>query len=269
MNLPNISGLVAVGKTFLMANRPEILLATAVTATVGTAILAAKGGYEARGIVDEATEKKGEPLEVKEKIQLTWLCYMPAAITCTTALGSMGGLHLVHVKEKKALATAGLAALEEVKKEFKQYEKENTVGAMSNEEKQKILEERAEKTPIGENNASHIQNCDHEVEELQLIRDPHTGRDIWSSKVRIEEAMVEVGNMINASAEASLNNFYEQAGYARVDNADDLGWSGVIPTISWVDQNGIPITGVRDDGRVWRGFRYVPAPEKDFDSKYA
>jgi len=267
MRIPNIKGLASVGKTFFMANRPEILLGASLVSSIGGAILAAKGGYEARGKVDAAEAEKGESLDVKEKIQLTWLCYLPAAITVTTAVGSIGGLHLVHVKEKKALATAAMAAIEEIKKEAKEFEKEN-LGVLSNEEKQKILEERAENTPVGEFNGAHIQNTDGEIEELYLIREPVSGRDVWSNKARIEEAIVEVGNIVNGQADASLNNFYECAGFGCLPSAELVGWSGVIPSISWHDENGQAITGVRDDGRPWRGFRYVPAPQRGYDDNH-
>jgi hypothetical protein len=263
MRIPNIKGLASVGKTFFMANRPEILLGASLVSSIGGAILAGKGGYEARGKVDAAEVEKGEPLDVKEKIQLTWLCYLPAAITVTTAVGSIGGLHLVHVKEKKALATAAMAAIEEIKKEAKEFEKEN-LGILSNEEKNLVLEERANKAPTDDGHVA-IQNTDGEITELYLVRDPVSGRDIWSNKARIEEAIVEVGNIVNGSDDASLNSFYEHAGFGRLDSGEELGWSGVIPWISWTDESGNIISGVRDDGRPWRGFRFSPDPKRGYD----
>lgn len=264
MQMPNFAGLIKVGKTFVAANRPEILLATSLVSSVGSVILAARGGYKARGIVDAAEAERGEEIDVKEKIQLTWLCYMPAAIATTTSVGSIGGLHLVHVKEKKAIATAALAALEEVKKEAKEFEKQN-LGVVSEEEKDKILSERADKTPVGEAGHSHVQNSDGEIEELYLIRDPFTGRDIWSNNRRIEEAALQLGYMVNGSESASVNNFFDVAGYGRLESMEKLGWSGTIPDIRWTDENGQPICGVRDDGRPWRGFRFVPNAKEGFD----
>lgn len=269
MKLPNITGLVKVGRAFVQANRPEILFGASIAATLGSVVLAAKGGYEAGQKVMKAeyphldlTLETQVPLTVKEKTSLTWLCYMPAAITTVTAVGSTTGLHIVHIKEKKALAQTALAALEEVKESAKQFEKEN-LGILKDEEKSKILEERAD--PDG---VAHVQNSDGEISELFLVRDPVTGRDIWTNRARIEEAIVEVGNCVNGSDEASLNNFFEQAGYGRVDIGDQLGWSGVIPSISWNDLNGQPISGVRDDGRPFRGFRFLPDPEKGFDDNH-
>jgi hypothetical protein len=259
INLPNIKGLVTLGKTVVLAHRPELLFGASITATLGAVVLAGKGGYEARGIVDEAQAKSVEPLTAKQKANLTWHCYMPSAVMTIGALGSTTGLHIVHVKEKKALAQTALGIIEEVKESAKEFEREN-LGVLTKEEKDKVLEERAD-----ENGVAHIQNTDGEIEELYLVRDPISGRDIWSNKARIEEAIVEIGNMINGSDSASLNNFYDNAGWGRLDSAELVGWSGAFPMIMWNDENGMPISGVRDDGRPWRGFRFSPQPQKGFD----
>jgi hypothetical protein len=272
IKLPNITGIMKVGKNFIMAHRPELLLGAAVTSSVGGAIMAAKGGYEARGIIDAkkverikerypeikfldefeiALEK--EQLEVKEKIQLTWLCYMPAAITTTTAVGTISGLHLIHVKEKKALATAALAAIEEVKTESKEFLKENTVGVMTQEEKEKILEERATS-----GSTATAQYADGEVEELYLVRDGKTGRDIFSNERRIEEAMLTTNNYIARHGDCDLNSFYENAGFDTTLDGEDWGWSG-----SWVELKWD--TTVRDDGRPVRRFVFRTPPKEGYN----
>lgn len=263
MQMPNLGGLVQMGKTLVMANRPELLFGASITATLAAVGLAAKGGYDARGIIDENILKQEidtSVLTARQKANLTWHCYVPSAVTTITALGSTTGLHIVHVKEKKALAQGALVAIDEVKKAAREFEKEN-VGVLEDKEKEKILNARAGKGG-GE---VQIMDSDGLVEDLVLVRDPVSGRDIWSNRARIEEAIVEIGNNINASDEASLNNFYEQAGYGRIPMGETLGWSGVIPSILWTDPNGQPISGVRDDGRPFRGFRFLPEPEKGFD----
>ena len=258
ISLPNVKGLVVLGKTVLQAHRPELLFGASITATLAAVGLAAKGGYEARGKVDEKEAEVGRPLDTKEKVSLTWLCYMPAAVTTVTALGSTTGLHIVHVKEKKALAQTALGVIEEIKESAKEFAEENG-GPLNKEEQEKVLEKTANKDGIAK-----FPNTDGEIEELFLVRDPITGRDIWSNTARINSAMVDIGNLINGQKNASLNDFYDEAKYGRTRQGDYVGWSGVIPEISWNDENGMPITGVRDDGRPWRGFRFLPAPDEDF-----
>jgi hypothetical protein len=270
IKLPNITGIVKVGKNFIMAHRPELLLGAAVTSSVGGAILAAKGGYEARGIVDEEIsrrkslpgyikpENRSDELTVKEKIQLTWLCYLPAAVTVTTSVGSIGGLHLVHVKEKRALATAALAAIEEVKAESKQFLKNNTVGNMTEEEKEKVLEDRLE-------NGGKVINeySDGEIEEMYLVRDGKTGRDIWSNKARMEEAVLDINNFIARHGEADLNSFYSNAGFGATPEGDDWGWKGA----DWVEL--VWDTTVRDDGRPVRRFAFRTQPKEGYRDTHA
>lgn len=269
MNIPNITGLMKVGKTFILANRPEILFGASITATLASVVMAAKGGYEARGIVDaeqarrehdvdDAGVVKEGPLTSKEKIQLTWLCYMPAAVTTIGALGSTTGLHIVHVKDKKMLAQAALSAIEEVKTSAKEFEKEHTLGVLSNDEKQKILEERAERVPIGEKLDSHIENSDGIVEPMYLVRDARTGRDIWSNDHRIEDALIEVNNVINGSGDCEINHFYNHAGFASIPDGTQVGWSGALVSLEWTETR-------RDDGRPVRVFTFRPTPEKGYD----
>jgi hypothetical protein len=277
IKLPNITGIMKVGKNFIMAHRPELLLGAAVTSSVGGAIMAAKGGYEARGIIENEKNRRvmerypeiqtieefknaleKEQLEVKEKIQLTWLCYMPAAITTTTAVGTISGLHLIHVKEKKALATAALAAIEEVKTESKEFLKENTVGVMTQEEKEKILEHRMENDP-----SVVVQHTDGEIEEMYLVRDAKTGRDIWSNVGRIEQAVLDINNFIARHGECDLNSFYSNAGFGATPDGDDWGWRGA----DWVEL--VWDTTVRDDGRPVRRFAFRTQPKEGYRDTHA
>lgn len=256
IKLPNITGIVKVGRTFFMANRPEILLGAAVTATVGGTVLAAKGGYDARGLVEEAERgpraefKKINDLTTKEKIQLTWTCYMPAAITTVGALGSIGGLHLVHVKDKKALATAAVAAVEEVKKEMS--------SVLTTEEQKDITERILEKKADPDTGVARVMDSNGEIEEMYLVRDSKTGRDIWSNKIRIEDAMNEINAVIARQGDCELNLFYSMAGFDLTPDGDDWGWSGELVELHWD-------TTVRDDGRPVRRFAFRAAPKEGYD----
>lgn len=266
--------LVGLGRTFVIAYRPELLLGASLTATAATGVLAAKGGYEARGIVDSAEANQRARIEsgeqgvnptltLKEKANLTWHCYWPAAAASLTAMGTTTALHIVHVKEKKALAAAALMAIDEVKQDA-QEQIEKLTGPLTPEQQQKALEEK-DKKKTGE---VKVQNTDGEVEELFLVRDPETHRDIWSNRARIEEAMAETAAMVNGSDCASVNNFFEKAGYGRTRRGEELGWSGALPSVSWADENGLPIAGVRDDGRPYRGFRFLPTPTQGYDDPH-
>lgn len=254
IKIPNLGNLVSMGKALVMANRPELLFGASITATIASTLLAAKGGYDAGRKVEQVENKEARVLDVKEKAKLTWLCYMPAAVSTIGALGSTTGLHIVHIQEKKALAQAALVAIDEVKQTAKEFEKEN-IGVVSQEEKSKILEERADKTPIGDD-AAHQEYSDGVLEEMYLVRDAKTGRDIWSNVNRIEEALIHVNNRIAKDGDCELNEFYSRAGFGLTEDGDDWGWSGEFVEITWDNT-------VRDDGRPVRRFTFRTDPSKE------
>jgi len=254
INLSSVKGLVALGKTFVMAYRPELLLGASVTATVGAAVLGAKGGYEARGIVDKAEAEQKRELTTKEKANLTWHCYWPAAAASLTAVGATTGLHIVHVQEKKQLAAAALMVIEEVKEDAKR-EIGEKVGPLSKEQQEQQLEEKAKRNKDG---VAKIQDSDGTIEELYLIRDGKTGRDIWSNEQRIKEAVLEINNFIAKHGDCDLNTFYNNAGFDETLEGNDWGWSGDWIELRWD-------TTVRDDGRPVRRFQFVTDPKKGYD----
>lgn len=274
MKIPNVTGLMKVGKTFIMANRPEILFGASVVGTLVAVGAAAKGGYEARGIVekeraDRAFEKMNnewpqtylefsekmdaEPkLTSKEQIQLTWLCYMPAMVSTVAAVGSTTGLHIVHVKEKKLLAQAALAAIEEVKISANEYAED--------------VKEAAKETLTPKKQ----EELDNAIEEKQIQRgladpthyvvvDAYTGRPFYSTENRIQQAVNAVNELLNKPSDVDLNYFYIQAGVPEIDRGDEYGWSGQNLQVYWTDSH-------LEDGRPARAFKFHPQPRKGYDT---
>ena len=249
MNIPNLSslkGAVKLGKNLIMAHRPELLYGTSVAATLAAVGLAGKGGYEAGQRVLEAEHpsydlsKPEEALSAKEKAQLTWSCYAPAALATVGAIGSTTGLHIVHVQEKKALAVAALAAIDEIKDEV----------ADANEKTMQTLEANANKKGVVKTIGS-----DGEIEELYLVRDAVSGRDIWSNEQRIADAINSLNGWIAKHGDSELNHFYALAGFGEIPMGDDLGWSGDFVEIKW---DGV----LRDDGRPVRRFTFLKKPKE-------
>lgn len=257
MKMPNVTGLVKVGKTFIQANRPEILFGGAIVATLTAVGLAAKGGYEAGQLVLEAEHPSTalkipeNPLTSKEKIQLTWLCYMPAMVSTVAAVGSTTGLHIVHLKDKKMMAQAGLAALEEVKASAKQYEKD-VKEAISENATPKAAEKIED--AIEEKKINRLAD-----QTMYTVQDAHTGRAFYSSESRVQEAINQVNNLLNKPSDVDLNYFYIQCGVPEIDRGDEIGWSGQNVHLKWDDTH-------LEDGRPARKFTFQPRPRKGFDT---
>lgn len=241
---------VNVGKAFLSTHRPEILLGTSIVSTIGAVIAAAQGGYksgqqvlraEFSDLDLESPEGKSATLSTKEKAELTWMNYLPSAGLTAGALGSTTALHFVHVKEKKAIATAALSAVEEIKK--------GTI-KVTNDETAAMLEGRAD-----EDGVARVEGTDGVIEELYLVRDDRTGRDIWSNAGRIEDAANQTNKWIARNGDCELNTFYNVAGFEQTPDGDDWGWSGDFVELTWD-------TVLKDDGRPVRRFKFRTGPKE-------
>lgn len=258
IKIPNIKGLVGIGKAAISAHRPEILFGTSVVTTISAVVAAGVGGYKSGQQVLLIEQAEGRDLDVKEKIRATWTNYLPAAGCTVGALGSTTGLHIVHVKEKKQMAAAALMAIEEVRSQSKDYiddvikEVEKTAG------KETATEVRDNVLDPDRDGHVEYQSCDPEVEDLYLVRDGKTGRDIWSNTTRIEDAAAAVNHCISKQGDCDLNTFYSNAGFEITPDGDDWGWSGVWVELKWD-------TTVRDDGRPVKRFAFRTDPEKGFD----
>lgn len=263
MNIPNIGGLMSIGKAFVAANRPEILFGTSIVSTLGAVVMAARGGYKSGQQVLEAEIERGfsDPnfkLTTKEIASLTWINYLPAAGATLASVGSTTGLHLVHVKEKKQLVAGALMAIEQVRKESEEYREEFTKQlGIAPVEDQKALDKASKK-------GSAVMGVTRsgELEEMFLVRDRKTGRDIFSNRLRIEDAMNLVNRQLTRNEAVDLNTFYGYAGFESTPDGNDLGWNpGVTVEVKWIKESDI-----RDDGRPSRPFRFNPEPEDNYDA---
>lgn len=263
---PRLKGLVKIGKNFVAANRPEILFGTSVVSTVAACGLSAKAGYKSGQQVLIAELEADTKMTTQEKVDLTWRNYVPAGAVLATSLGSTTGLHLVHIKEKKQIALAAMSAIDEVQRQASQYADDlsDTVKEVLNptqEEKDEINERLMERNADRNNGRALVYDSDGMVEEMYLVRDGKTGRDIWSNERRIEDAMNEVNAVITRQGDCELNLFYSLAGFGLLPDGDDYGWSGNLVSLHW------DVT-VRDDGRPVRRFTFRSEPEKGYNSAH-
>jgi hypothetical protein len=231
---------------------------------VASVVAAARGGYKSGQqvlLAEMGIDPEVDPpvltneLSNKEKAQLTWINYLPAAGLTASALGATTGLHIVHVKEKKALAATALLAIEEVKKEAGKYEKALQEVGIAKSDNPEELEKAADKKGV-----ARVMDTDGVLEELYLVRDGRTGRDIWSSEERIRRAILDVNEQLMREGDCDLNYFYTYAGYQILDEDAELGWSG--EKVDVIFKNN-----VRDDGRPVREFTFRPKPKSGHQSR--
>lgn len=262
MNLPDVRGFVNVGKSFIKANRPEILLGASIAATAVSVVTAAIGGYKSGKQVALLEAERDEPLTRAEIVTETWQNYVPAAGATVGALASTVGLHIVHVQEKKALIATALAAVEEVRvaatgmiEDMNEAVDENATPKT----KEKIEAAYMEKSAARYDGTARLFSSDGVIEERYLVRDAKTGRDIYANRLIIDQALVEVNDELVHDGEVSLNTFYSHAGFNEIPEGDDLGWNGGEKVdVRWS-------TTVKDDGRPVVMFSFDPAPHRGYD----
>lgn len=212
------SGLKTV-KTVITANSPVLLVGTAIAGVVATGVLAAKGGYNARGIIDEAEKASTEPLTTPEKVQLTWLCYAAPALTGASTIAAAVGVHTIHTKRHAALA--GLYAVTSTKLDDYREKAEELLGAKKTQELNNSVAQKAvDRNPP----------VDHEVLIIgageELCYDEWSGRYFMGSVNKIEAAVNEVNRLLIDNGDATLNDFYDYVGLTPISMGTRFGWSG-------------------------------------------
>lgn len=216
----NISSSIKTVKSVVTANSPVLLLGTALAGVVTTGVLAARAGYKARGIVDEAAAEKGEELTTQEKVQLTWLCYAVPAVTGASTIAAAVGMHTIHTK--RANAMAALYAVASHKLDDVQGEAEKLLGAKKT---QQLADATAQKSvdragPVNDNEIIITNNGS------ELCYDDWSGRWLTSSISHIQAAANDVTRKIIDDGEASLNEFYELVGLPDIPMGTRFGWNG-------------------------------------------
>jgi hypothetical protein len=235
----NLSNAVRTAKSVITANSPTLLLAASITGAITTAVLAAKGGYKARGIIDDERMRRvasPEPpfdtyieykeefealmpeLDFMDKAKLTWKCYASPALTGASTIASMVGLHAIHTKRQATMA--GLYAVTSTKLEDYREKAEELLGAKKSKQvNDEVAQKQVDRNPVG----------DHEVVILEggteLMYDEWTGRYMMGSIGIVEAAVANVNTLLAENGEASLNEFYDFVGLSGIPMGLEFGWN--------------------------------------------
>lgn len=214
----NVSRGMRTVKSVITANSPVLLVGATITGVVATGVLAARGGYKARGIVDAAQAEKGpEPLTKQEKVSLTWLCYAPAALAGTGTITSCLGVHFVHTKRFAELA--GLYAVTSGKlDDMKDEVEEMLTGKKKQELDDRLAQKSADGNPLVNNEVIITQSG------TELCYDDWTGRWFHSNMNSIADAVNQVNAILIDEGELDLNTFYDRLGLTEVPMGTDFGW---------------------------------------------
>jgi hypothetical protein len=237
----NLSKVLSTSKNVVTANSPVLLVGTAVTGIVATGVLAAKGGYKARGIIEDERAKRlsesddvaakivteynvamsAQPdLEVVDHAKLTWLCYAAPAVTGAGAIAACIGAHAIHTKRNAALAA--LYAVTTDKLDDYREKAEELLGPKKTQD----LNDRVAQA----SHDRHPENYEVVIEAgndgNELMYDEWSGRTFRGSIPIVEKAVAEINTQLVENGDASLNDYYDHVGLPPIPMGLQFGWSG-------------------------------------------
>lgn len=222
----NLTSAVKTAKSVVTANSPVLLLGTTIAGVVTTGVLAARAGWNARGIVDDEqsrryAETKGEVpyLTPQEIAQFTWKEFTLPTISAVGSIAAAIGTHTVHTK--RANAMAALYAVTSNKLDDMTEQAEALLGPKKT---QQLQNEVAQKTVDRDGLTS-----DAEVlmtdDGTELCYDEWSGRWFMSSMQKLESGINDVNRFLIDDGSASLNDYYDSIGLDHIPMGDSFGWS--------------------------------------------
>lgn len=158
----------------------------------------------------------------KEKLALTWRCYVLPIIAggCTIVL--IFGAHHIDTKRQVALAAAYKLS-EQAAKEFRDKVTETIGEKKVRKIDNEIMQDKVKKTPQPEE-----ENLIFTGNGEQLMYDAWSGRYFRSSQTQIERAVNTLNKiMIAKKCSLCMNDYYETIGIPTLSNpvGDEFGWN--------------------------------------------
>lgn len=209
-------------------NSPLILTGIGIAGTVTTAYLTGKASFKAADVLrmqeqQISLNKTGQvdsPFEIpfKQKVNLVWQCYIPAALAGTATIAAIIGANQIGTRRTAALA----AAYSLSEKAFTEY-REKVVDRVGKQKEQSIrddlAQDRVNANPIG--NREIIIAGSGEVDCYEAM----TGRYFKSSMEELKAAQNALNYQLNNDGYASLSEFYDKIGLPRTSMSEEVGWT--------------------------------------------
>lgn len=205
-------------------NSPAILTAAAVAGVVTTGVLSGKATLKAERLIDDARYERRpldennvvQDLELKEKLGLTWKCYVPPVAAGATTIAAV--ILVNRIGTRRAAAMAAAYAISD--KAFAEYKEKIVEKLGDNKERaarDEIAQERMARTPVKDVVITHG--------GTHLCFEPYTGRYFQSDMETLKKAQNDLNYMVNNHFYASLSDFYDQIGLERTKLSDEVGWN--------------------------------------------
>lgn len=238
---------------FAADNSPAILTAIGVTGALTTAYLTGKASFKAAELIADEEARLDTGLKPKEKVELVWRLYIPAAATGLLTVTCIIGANRIGTRRAAALATAMTIS----EKAFTEY-KDKVVERLGKNKEQavrdEIAQERVDRTPVSQTREVIIAGGGD-----VLCFDVFTGRYFKSDMETIKKAQNDVNYQIINNMYASVSDFYNRIGLPPTGYSDEVGWNS--DKLMELDIS----TTMSDDGRPCISINFAAVPVRDYD----
>lgn len=203
-------------------NAPVILTSVGVVGVFTTAFFAGKASIEAYEIVKDVEGRHGVAgdlkTRVKERVSMTWKCYIPPVLIGATTVACIVGAHSVHTRRAAALMSV-YTLTETALKEYRNKVVE-TIGENKEQKiRDSIAQDKVRNNPPNKTEVIITGNGD--VLCLETI----TGRYFTSTHDKIMKAQNEINFRILNEMYASHNDFCQLVGLPDTLLGDQIGWT--------------------------------------------
>lgn len=211
-------------------NSPAILSAIAVTGTLTTAYFSGRASFKAAEIIQQEYDDRHEKMlvdpdtpaetafiEIREKVQLTWKLYIPAASTVVMTIACIVAANRIGTRRAAALAAAykfSEKAIAEYKGKVVEKFGEKKEEAIRDE----LAQERVDKNPPKTTEIIATKRGE------DLFRDSF-GRYFLSDVHTIRKAQNDTNVVVIRDGYASLSVFYDLVGLDSTTYSDEVGWN--------------------------------------------
>lgn len=209
-------------------NSPAILTAIGVVGTLGTAYLTGKATLKASELIRAeerqiSLDRTGQPdnhftLTRKEKAQLLWKLYLPAAGVAALTVTCIIGANRIGTRRAAAMAAA-YSLSERAFTEYKHKVVEKLGEKKEQQVRDEVAQDRVNRNPLSANEVIFT------GKGKVLIYDSISGRYFESSKSEIEKAEIAINKQILDDMNATLYEFYELIGLAPTPYSSEVGWN--------------------------------------------
>jgi len=209
----SFNSLLKATEVFASRNAPAILTGVGIAGAFASAFLAGKGAFKASGILSE----EAPDLTTKRKIDLTWQCYIPAALALTATTAAIFSANHIGATRLIAVSTA-YSITERAYDEYRDKVAQKFGPKQELAARDEIAQDRVTQNPVGLNPVLVTGTGD------SLCYDAYSMRYFRSNM----EAIRKAGNDVNEAAHndefCSLADFYDKLNLPSNSHHELMGW---------------------------------------------